>query len=131
MRSISRRQFLNESALWSAALAALQGTKAEAQQAQNPPVRDANAELRVAVIGIKGRGRDHLSGFAGRNGCVVTHICDCDTAFTDAATRIVEKGQGRAPRFEQDLRRIMDNREIDIVSIATPNHWHALAAIWA
>jgi predicted dehydrogenase len=133
MRSISRRDFLHESVLWSAAVAALRGAPVMGQQAQQaePPVRDANGQLRVAVIGLRGRGRDHLTGFAGRNGCLVTTVCDCDTAFADNSIRIVQKAQGSAPRFVQDLRRVMDDRTIDIVSIATPNHWHALAAIWA
>ena len=130
MRFLNRREFLNESALWSAALAAVGGMKAlpaEAAAAQG----DANSQLRVAVIGVKGRGRDHLAGFAGKHNCLVTTVCDVDTAFADPAMKMVEKAQGKAPKFEQDLRRVMDDKNIDVVSIATPNHWHALSAIWA
>jgi predicted dehydrogenase len=131
MHWMSRREFLHESALWSAALAAVSQFKtSEVEAAQNQPT-DANAQLRVAVIGVKGRGREHLSGFAGKNGCIITTVCDCDTQFADAASKQVEKAQGKAPKFEQDLRKVMDDKNIDIVSIATPNHWHALAAIWA
>src|SRR5262249_10227044 len=73
----------------------------------------------------------HLGGFAGRNNCIIATVCDCDTAFADNSIKIVEKAQGKAPKFEQDLRRVLEDKSIDIVSIATPNHWHALAAIWA
>jgi predicted dehydrogenase len=130
MGSISRRQFLHESALWSAALAALRGVESPLEAAVDKP-GDVNSQLRVAVIGLKGRGRDHLGGFAGRNNCIIATVCDCDTAFADNSIKIVEKAQGKAPKFEQDLRRVMEDKSIDIVSIATPNHWHALAAIWA
>jgi len=130
MRFTNRREFLNESALWSAALAAVGGMKVLPAEAAAAP-GDANSQLRVAVIGVKGRGRDHLAGFAGKHNCIVTTVCDVDTAFADPAMKLVEKAQGKAPKFEQDLRRIMDDKNIDIVSIATPNHWHALSAIWA
>jgi predicted dehydrogenase len=130
MHSISRRDFIHESALWSAALAAVGGLKAPLLAGEET-AGDVNGQLRVAVIGLKGRGRDHLSGFAGKHNCIVAAICDCDTAFADTACKQVEKAQGKPPRFEQDVRRVMDDKSIDIVSIATPNHWHALAAIWA
>ncbi len=133
MHWMSRREFLHESALWSAALAAVSQMKTPEVEAAQEKAGDANSQLRVAVIGVKGRGREHLSGFAGKNGCIVTTVCDCDTAFADAAIKLVEKGQGATPKvkFEQDLRKVMDDKNIDVVSIATPNHWHALAAIWA
>jgi predicted dehydrogenase len=130
MRSISRRQFLNESALWSAAVAAVGAVEVPLLAADDKK-GDANSQLRVAVIGLKGRGRDHLSGFAGKHNCVITTVCDCDTAFAENSIKLVEKAQGMAPKFEQDLRRVIENKNIDIISIATPNHWHALAAIWA
>src|SRR5262249_14950757 len=77
------------------------------------------------------QGRSHVSGYAGRHNCVVTHLCDVDTAVVGPAVQLAMKGQGSEPRVVQDLRRIMDDKTIHAVSIATPNHWHALAAIWA
>ena len=77
-------------------------------------------------------GADHIRGLAGQHNCRVTHICDVNTAVTGGAATLVERGQmGVTPTVVQDLRRIMDNREIHAVTIATPNHWHSLAAIWA
>src|SRR5205085_5345891 len=58
-------------------------------------------------------------------------ICDVDQAVIGRAMKFVEEKQGKAPKYEQDLRRVMEDKSIDVVSIATPNHWHALAAIWA
>lgn len=120
------------SALLAAAAAteSLGPTEVVAQQANgNSP----NERLNVAVIGVKSRGRNHISGFAGRHNCVVTHVCDPDSAVVGGA---ISSAQGSnpnrlRPEYVRDLRRIMDNNDIHIVSIATPNHWHSLAAIWA
>src|SRR5262249_36242739 len=58
-------------------------------------------------------------------------ICDCDEAVIGKALTDAEKAQGKAPQYEKDLRRVMEDKSIDIISTATPNHWHALVAIWA
>src|SRR5262249_34748384 len=68
---------------------------------------------------------------AGKHNCLITTICDADEAVIGPAMRHVEKVQGKAPKFEQDLRRVLDDKSIDIVTTATPNHCHALIAIWA
>jgi predicted dehydrogenase len=91
----------------------------------------ANEQLKVAVLGVHGRGRDHLGGFAGKHGCIVATICDVDDTQAADAIKFTEDMQKIAPKYEQDLRRVLDDKTIDIVSIATPNHWHSLAAIWA
>jgi predicted dehydrogenase len=130
MRSLTRRAFLQDSALLGAAVVgttqALAAEKAE--PAKKGPVND---RLRVAVVGVNGRGMDHVHGFADRNNCIITTICDVDSGVIGRAMKAVEKAQGKPPRFEQDLRRLVEDKDIDIISIATPNHWHALAAIWA
>lgn len=93
--------------------------------------KNANDTLRVAIIGVRGRGMDHVKGFAGNFNCQVVTICDVDQAVIGNAMKHVEEKQGKTPKYEQDLRRVMEDKSIDVVSIATPNHWHALAAIWA
>jgi predicted dehydrogenase len=131
MFSLSRRDFLKGSAALAAAAAtgpALEQVTGAAQQNQNGGPND---RLRVAVLGVNGRGRDHIAGLAGRHNCIVTHICDCDEGVIGAAMTSAERAQGMRPAFVQDLRQIMDNNNIDIVTVATPNHWHSLAAIWA
>ncbi|MBI1915782.1 MAG: Gfo/Idh/MocA family oxidoreductase [Planctomycetes bacterium] len=130
MRSINRRDFLRDSALLGAVLA---GT-ATGGEAEAAPVaaRKGNADtLRVAVVGVRGRGLSHVGGFANRHGCVVTTLCDADSAVIGNAMRAVAKAQGQEPRFVQDVRKVIEDKDIDIVSIATPNHWHSLMAIWA
>src|SRR5207237_10693163 len=93
--------------------------------------RSANDKLRVAVVGVHGRGKDHVAGFAGRNNCEVAVICDCDEAVIGEAMKKATKEQGTTPKYEKDIRKVLDDKSIDIVTVATPNHWHALAAVWA
>lgn len=131
MSSFSRRDFLQDSTLFAAALAATGVVRAEEKVAKAKDNGGATPPLRVAVVGVRGRGMSHVDGFAAKNGCVVTTICDADSAVIGPAMKLVEKRQGEAPHFEQDVRRVVEDKLIDIVSIATPNHWHALAAIWA
>jgi predicted dehydrogenase len=126
MANLTRRQFLQGSA--ALAGAALVSRADEPRPQSSTAVAD---RLNVAVLGVHGRGREHVRGYAGRNGCIVTHICDADSAVVGPAMDAAERAQHRRPTYVQDLRRIMDDRSIHVVSIATPNHWHALAAIWA
>ncbi|HEV3260804.1 MAG TPA: Gfo/Idh/MocA family oxidoreductase [Gemmataceae bacterium] len=132
MRSISRRDFLTDSAALAAlAGAGLLGAPAAAAEDKRAKKGDANDKLHVAVVGVHGRGKDHVHGFAGRHNCVVAAICDADEAVIGPAMKAAEKAQGTAPRYEQDIRKLLDDKTIDIVTIAMPNHWHSLAAIWA
>ncbi len=126
---LSRRDFLRDSALLGAALATAGGRAVALDEA--PVARRPGDTLRVAVVGVKGRGMAHVSGFANRHGCQITTVCDADSGVIDKAMKAIEKAQGQAPRFVQDVRRVVEDKAIDIVAIATPNHWHALMAIWA
>jgi len=130
MDVFDRREFINRSAILAAAAAS--GTTALAADKPAPIVaRGANEKLRVAVVGVKGRGMSHVGGFLGKNNCEITTVCDCDEAVIASAMKAIEGKQGKAPKFEQDIRKVVENKDIDIVSIATPNHWHALMAVWA
>jgi hypothetical protein len=133
MYGINRREFFRDSAGLAAALAAAgvfeRPLVADAAQAQNGTAAD---RLNVAVVGVRGQGRAHVGGYAGKHNCVVTTICDVDEAVIGPAMKIAEKQQpGMTPKYEKDIRKVLDDKSIHIVSIATPNHWHALAAIWA
>jgi hypothetical protein len=131
MHKIDRRLFLNHSALLATTAALLQnsrGTAAEPKAARKVGAADT---LRVAVVGVRGRGMDHVGGFANRHGCKITHICDADYGVVAPALEHVEEKQGNVPIFVQDFRKLMTDPNIDIISIATPNHWHALMAVWA
>jgi predicted dehydrogenase len=131
MDVFSRREFLERSAIISAAAAAL-GTGAAAL-AQNRPAAAAQGDkLRVAVVGVNGRGMSAVGGFLNKNvNCEIVTVCDCDEAVVGNAMKRIESAQGKAPKFEKDIRKVMADKDVNIVSIATPNHWHALMAVWA
>jgi predicted dehydrogenase len=132
---INRREFIHDSAALAALLAGigeLSDLKAHAEKETKPVKKgDVNEQLRVAVVGVHGRGKDHVQSFAGKHNCIVATICDADQAVVGPAMSIAEKNQKQTPKYEQDIRKVLEDKTIDIVSIATPNHWHALAAIWA
>ncbi len=136
MHWLSRRDFLRDSLGLGALAASGALVDAAVQEARTaPPLppapRGANERINVCVIGVNGQGRGHVAAYAGRNNCAVTHICDADSAVVQRAIDSARNAQGTAPQYVQDVRRIMENKDIHVVSIAMPNHWHALAAIWA
>jgi len=128
---LDRRSFLNHSAVIAAATAALRGTPLIADEPKKSQGRLPGETLRVCVVGVNGRGMSHVGGFNGVHGCEITHVCDVDPKVIGQAMDKVGKKRGQDPTFVQDIRRALDDKSIDVVSIATPNHWHALAAIWA
>jgi predicted dehydrogenase len=87
--------------------------------------------VRVAVIGLRNRGSDHAKLFASEPGAEVVAVCDVDDAMFAKPVKTVESGTGKAPRIEKDFRRLLDDRTIDAVTIATPDHWHALMTVMA
>ncbi|MFN3325969.1 MAG: Gfo/Idh/MocA family protein [Bryobacteraceae bacterium] len=91
----------------------------------------ANDTIRVAVLGVNGRGRDHYNGFQPLHNVEVTTFVDPDLEVGNARATDFENRYGHRPKVVQDLRRVLEDKDIDVVSIATPNHWHALATIWA
>ena len=91
----------------------------------------ANDRIRVAVLGVNGRGKDHIAGFQGLPDAEVAVLCDPDRNVAAERAAEFEKKYGRKVETEVDLRKVFERKDIDAVSIATPNHWHALATIWA
>lgn len=91
----------------------------------------ANDKVRVAVLGVNGRGKDHIAGIMQQPGAEVVCVCDPDLNVAGKASARFEEKYGRRLQVVQDLRRVFDAKDIDAVTIATPNHWHALAGIWA
>jgi len=126
----TRRQFLEDSIL--AATAALAGPTLAASAAAPTTISTSpNERLSIAVIGAGIRGVVHAASFAGRNDCRVVAVCDADLNRAQRIADITAKRQKSKVPAVADLRKIMDDKSIDCVSIATCNHWHALAAIWA
>ena len=119
----SRRKFLQTAALGTAALGLPTFIPSRAF--------GANDRLRVAVIGLNGRGKDHISGFSKLENVEVATLCDVDDVVLQKTASDFETKSKRKVKTESDLRKVYEDKDIDAVSIATPNHWHALAAIWA
>jgi len=90
-----------------------------------------NDQIQVAVVGVRGRGRSHISEFGKQKNCRVAAVCDVDAAQSERAVQLTEQVQGFKPKTYKDIRRLVEDKEIDAISIATCNHWHALATIWA
>jgi predicted dehydrogenase len=132
MSRISRRRFLEDSMLAAAAAAAASGAR-KALGADESAGRKASPSdvIRLAVIGVNGRGMNHVRELGRRKDAAVVAICDADQATFERARRSVESDSGKAPVFYQDIRKLLEDRSIDAVTIATPNHWHSLAAMWA
>jgi predicted dehydrogenase len=131
MDILSRREFLERSAILSAAAAALTGGSARADVRLATTAGSVNEKLRVAIVGVRSRGMSHVAGFLGKNNCEITTICDCDEAVIGAAMKAVDAKQGKPPKFEKDIRKVVEDKDVNVVSIAAPNHWHALMAVWA
>jgi predicted dehydrogenase len=82
-------------------------------------------------MGIRGRGKGLARGFAGNPGAQVTHLCDVDERLYGPLVKEVASDQGAEPGTVRDVRRVLDDPSVDALVIATPDHWHALATIWA
>lgn len=122
MSQFNRRRFLQTSTASVAALSAV----TVAGAADKP-----NEKIRLAVLGLNGRGRGLLHGFSSFDDVEIVAICDPDENVVASALKSVDKRQKREPKFIKDLRQVFDDRTIDAVVVATPDHWHALATIWA
>lgn len=126
---MSRRRFLEDSMLATAALATVSAPHAIA--AEEPSTGHPSNKVRVAVLGCRIRGKQHVAELAKVPDCEIAYVCDPDRDLAGELATVVEKQQGRAAQAVQDMRRVFDDKTVDAVFIATPNHWHALAAIWA
>src|SRR5438132_6881276 len=135
-REISRRDFASRSILAVAGVAAgktvLGATKPATGPALGARVIGANDRVVVASIGIRGQGDAVKRGFARLPNVEVKTLCDVDenlfaSRAKDPALQNVETFR---PGYQRDLRRVFDDKDVDAVIVATPNHWHALATIW-
>jgi predicted dehydrogenase len=91
----------------------------------------ANDRIRVAIIGVGGRGSAHIKEILPVANVEVAALVDPDGRRTEEAASVVFQKTGKRPKIDSDMRRIFDDKEIDAVTIATTNHWHTLTAIWA
>src|SRR5436305_4418179 len=91
----------------------------------------ANDRINVAIVGLGGRGSNHLNIYSKLLEARVAALCDVDQAARERAQATLLKNTGENAKEFEDMRQVFANPGVDAVSIATPNHWHALAAIWA
>ncbi len=124
MASSNRRYFLGGSA---AALAMISGPSALAQSAAS----GASRAISIGIMGVNGRGKALAAGFAKQPDVRVAAICDVDSrAFASCSQTIVDAGQAKPAEFG-DIRKMLEEKSLDAVAIAAPNHWHAPATILA
>jgi len=124
MERISRREFLSQSGR--VVLGATAGLTVLRSWGYSP-----NDTIGIAVIGLNGHGKSHLRNFSEIEGARIVAICDVDERVLHQAAAQVEQRTGTRPKLYTDLRRLLEDKEVDAVSTATPNHWHALLTIWA
>jgi predicted dehydrogenase len=91
----------------------------------------ANNRVNIAVIGAGGRGTNHLQEYVKLAGARVVAVVDVNQAAQEKGAALVEKATGEKPKTYYDMREAFQDKNIDAVSIATPNHWHVLSALWA
>ena len=128
MTKITRRQFFEDTLLATAAVA----TASIPQSLCAGEVRPVGPNNRIAVglLGCGNRGKRLASEILQLPDCAITHVCDPDLQRAEELAAAIG-GKTRRPRVMRDLRAVFDDRSVDAVVVATPNHWHALAAIWA
>jgi len=122
MKHISRRYFLKGTVLAGAAAALPAWSWSQ--------VAGANGDIRVAVVGFRGQGGGHIGTLSKMKGVRVVAVCDADRGVLGAGVKQLE-GQGLKVEGYQDVRKLLENKGIDAVSTATPNHWHSLVTVWA
>jgi len=129
MTNFTRRRFLEDSLLAAAALSAFPASQAFAEVDKSSG--SANEKLNLAIVGTGGRGGEHIRAFCARKDIRLAYVVDADEAIGQKQADFIAKKYGYRPKFVNDMRKAFDDKSVDIVSVATPNHWHSLVAIWA
>jgi len=127
MTRLSRRNVLKAGVAASTAfpLFTIAGTKASGR------VIGANDTIRIGVAGINGRGQSHIGDFAAQKSVDVTYLIDPDSRLFESRSKQVQAKGGNTPKTVQDIRKALDDPNLDAVSVATCNHWHSLITVWA
>ena len=122
MARLNRRTFLKQSAALAAGAFVISSASHR--------VLGANDRVRVGQVGCGGRGGGHISAYLGMEDVDLCWLVDIDTKHLASAAATVEKKRGSKPKTAQDLRKALEDKDLDAISVATPNHWHALQTIW-
>ncbi len=121
MRSLNRREFMK----------ATVGAAATFTIVSQPKAYAANEKVVIGVMGLGGRGTYLAESFAQRPDAEIAYLCDADSRRFARAREAVEEAQNKRPKLVQDFRKILDDREVDVLVNATPDHWHGLGSIMA
>ena len=124
MRVVSRRGFLVKSVAGGVAARAALTSSAWAQPA------GANDAVRVAVVGINGKGRHHLQMLKAIPGVRIVALCDIDETILEQRAAELAAENIQVAKYV-DIRKLLESKDVDAITIATPNHWHSLMGIWA
>lgn len=125
MKKLTRRNFIKSTVASTASVGIVSSLPATVFG----NIRGANEDVRVAIIGTRGKGKSHIRDFKKLDGVRVAAICDVDTEIIDREYKKFEANE--KPETYVDMRKLFENKNIDAVCTATPNHWHALVTIWA
>jgi predicted dehydrogenase len=130
MMKNSRRDFIKKVGIGSAALTlsgAAQGFSAKSYAR----IRGANDRIRVAVTGVNSRGKAHIEALARCSNISIVSICDVDSRVAEAAARLAEEKTKEKPSIQPDFRKLAEQKDVDLITIATPEHWHTPMTIMA
>lgn len=122
---VSRRNFIRNTAIGAAGVTILSSANAFGN------ILGANETVHVAIIGTGGRAYSLAPALASVKNAKITHICDADKSRMESFSIFCQKNVGYAPKMEQDFRKVLEDKDVDAVVIATPEHWHAPMAIMA
>lgn len=138
MKTSSRRDFFKKVSLGVVAVtvtpSVLGSEVIAAPEILSESAKGANDRIRIAVLGVNGRGQNHIEEImkiAKDYNVELAALCDPDMDVLQKRAENVKSKYGKNVRIEQDFRKVYDDKEIDAVTLATPNHWHALQTIWA
>lgn len=128
MTAFSRREFLNRSKKTGLGLAAGMTILSNARSVRAAPAAD---KIILAAVGVRGRGSGLAQGFLQRGDCRYAYIADVDSSlFESRAKAIAERQGGKRPKCVQDFRVALEDKSVDAIVVATPDHWHAPATVW-
>lgn len=127
MNGINRREFLASTGATSVGIAAGMAAVTNSRRVRADAASD---RVRLAVVGIHGRGGHLAKKFASRPDCEVAYLCDVEESLLPQHVAEVEQAQKRKPNATGDFRRALDDKSVDAIIVATPDHWHALATVW-
>ena len=128
MNALSRREFLAATKRTTLGLAAGVMILENAGSVRGAPAAE---KIVLAAVGVRGRGSNLAQGFLDRGDCEYAYIADVDSSLFESRAKQIAERQGRSPKCVQDFRKALDDKSVDAMIIATPDHWHAPAAVWS